>query len=59
MAGLANQWPALKSWKSDEGGSEYLNGLFGDEKVSVFTNTANNNPKIASRAYSFRSDYKK
>ena len=60
LSGLASDWPAVEKWNliSDEG-RKYFTELLGDTKVNFFERAITGDSDIASRTYSYRSDYAK
>jgi hypothetical protein len=54
---LAKDWPALSSWKEENGGQEYLSQRFGDANIGAYTEAINKDiPKVETRKYSFNSE---
>ena len=51
--GMANDWPATTKWAGDQGGREYLKGLFKKDQLAVYTSTAKDKTGVSSRTHSF------
>lgn len=52
---MAAEWPALTKWSDDDvsSGKKYLRGIFGKDKIGVYTSTAKDKTGINSRKHSF------
>ena len=52
---MAAEWPALEKWTdTDEGkGKKYLKGVFGKEKIGVYSSSKNDKSGVLSRQHSF------
>ena len=60
LEGLASEWPAVTKWKMfTEEGRKYFKDLIGDYQPQFYEKVATGDSDIASRGFSYRSDFKR